>query len=186
VRGADDENDDQPGEHEDLPARAAPDVEEVSGQVEVPEAAQPGSQSQPHRQVVVTTQYAHSGPLPDQRWFAEVEQVHPGATELILTDYRDQRQHEREMEKEAIALDRVSFQIFARYQTTQLLIAGGLATLLAVAGIVLIAVGLPIGGLVILIAEIAALAATFLGRGRRQRSEDNDLESGGSSEPGDP
>jgi hypothetical protein len=36
----------------------------------------------------------HSGPLPDEQWFQAVEPLHRGATEMLLTDYRNQREHD--------------------------------------------------------------------------------------------
>jgi len=118
------------------------------------------------------SQYEHSGPLPDEHWFQAVEPLHPGATEMLLTDYRDQREHAREMEKRSSDLDDKNLSGFIRYQMTRLWIAGGLATLLAVAGIVLIAVGLPIVGLIFLVAEIAGLVAVFFGVRRRVGRQD--------------
>lgn len=128
---------------------------------------------------MVLSQYEHSGPLPDEHWFQTVEQLHPGATEMLLTDYRDQREHSRDMEKRSLALDDKTLSGFIRYQMNRLWIAGSLAGLVAVAGIVLIAVGLPIVGLIFLVAEIAALVAAFFGM---RRSSDPPSEDAGSAD----
>jgi len=93
---------------------------------------------------------------------------------MLLTDYRDQREHAREMEKRSLELDDRNLSGFLRYQMTQLWIAGGLAALVAVAGIVLIAVGLPIVGLIFLVAEIAGLVAAFFGVRRRGENEQDE------------
>jgi hypothetical protein len=115
---------------------------------------------------VTVTQYEHSGPLPDQAWFLAVERIHPGATELILSDYREQREHERQIEQQSLALDRESFGAFARYQTLQLVFVALIAALIAAGGIVLVATGRSVGGLAVLVGEIAALVLAFFGRGR--------------------
>jgi hypothetical protein len=147
-----------------LPEPSGEPVEEVTGEV-APDTPR-GSSTRPR--FVVTT-YQHSGPLPDQAWFRELERLHHGSTELILEDYRDQRAHEREMEKESLALDRESFKAFSRYQTLQLALAGSVALLLAIGGIVLVATGHSLVGLTILVGEIAALVLAFFGRSRAQK-----------------
>jgi hypothetical protein len=78
---------------------------------------------------------------------------------MLLADYREQRDHAREMERESLQFDRENLSGFISYQKERLRIAGGLAALLVVAGIVFVAAGLPLVGLAILVAEIAALAA---------------------------
>jgi uncharacterized membrane protein len=122
---------------------------------------------------VTVTQYEHSGPLPDQAWFQAVERIHPGTTELILSDYQAQREHERRIEQQSLALDRESFGAFARYQTLQLVFVALIATLIAAGGIILVATGTSVGGLAVLVGEIAALVLAFFGRGRT-RSQPND------------
>lgn len=99
---------DEPGRGLDVPQNAAADGPEdpnaSSGDRQGSEGTQQqvtetrlASSSAPRG--VIVTRYEHSGPLPDQSWFQAVEQIHAGATELILTDYREQRAHEREMER---------------------------------------------------------------------------------------
>jgi|tagenome__1003787_1003787.scaffolds.fasta_scaffold20781011_1 hypothetical protein len=112
---------------------------------------------------LVVNQYEHSGPLPDQAWFQAVEPLYRGATEMILSDYRDQRDHERDMQKRSLDFDRENLRAFARYQTTRLVIAGGVALLIVTAAIVLIAVGKPVAGFAVVIAEVAGLVLAFFG-----------------------
>lgn len=153
---------DQPEDSErDLPNAVRPD--------EVLEPEDP--QELPTEVVISQSQYA--GPLPHEQWFEAVERVHQGATELILQDYRDQREHERHMEEESLAFDRESFRAFARYQTFRLVIVGVLATLLTCGGIVLAVAGEPLWGLAVLVAEIAGLVLAFYGvRNRTQGGEE--------------
>jgi hypothetical protein len=74
-------------------------------------------------------------------------------------------------------LDKQSFAVFAQYQTTQLYIVAGVVLLLLVAAIVFIAVGLPVVGLVLLVAEITALVGAFFWQRRdRGSSSANDPE----------
>lgn len=165
----------------DEPQRELPEPTQREGGVpdvvpDEPEPAQAARRLPPRpRQTeqIVLSKYEHSGPLPDEHWFQAVEQLHTGATEMLLTDYRDERQHVREMEKRSLSLDERNLNGFIRYQMARLWIAGSLAALLAVAGIVLIAVGLPIAGLIFLVAEIAGLTAVFFGVRRRAAQRDN-------------
>src|ERR1700733_1259104 len=132
------------------------DVETGPAAEDVETDARPGGEDVRLMGVNIT-QYAHSGPLPDQSWFQAVEQLHSGATELMLNDYRVQREHERDMEVRSFELDRESFRAFARYQTLQLVAVALIAVLIASGGIVLVAAGKSVAGLAVLVGEIAAL-----------------------------
>jgi uncharacterized membrane protein len=105
---------------------------------------------------------AHSGPLPDQDWFAGVEAIHPGAAEVILRDFAEERQHQRHMQERAFGLDREVFSEFSHYQKTRLWIAGGLALFLAAGGLALILLDKAVYGFILLIGEITTLAGVFL------------------------
>lgn len=112
---------------------------------------------------VFAAQYkAHSGPLPDQDWFAGMEAIHPGATEIILRDFTEERQHQRRMQERAFGLDTQVFSEFSRYQKARLWIAGGLALFIAAGGLALVLLDKAVYGFILLIAEIASLAAVFL------------------------
>lgn len=117
----------------------------------------------------IESSYEHSGPLPSQHWLRDVEQLRPGATDLILQEYEEQQRHRRSMEVEVLDFDRRSLQAFTNYQLLQLGIAGLLATLLAAAGLALILLDKPITGFILLIGEIGALVLAFYGR---QASDD--------------
>lgn len=112
---------------------------------------------------VFATRYkAHSGPLPDQEWFSGLEAIHPGATEIILRDFTEERQHQRRMQEQAFGLDSKVFSEFSRYQRTRLWIAGGLALFLAISGLTLILLDKAVYGFVLLVAEITGLVGVFL------------------------
>lgn len=106
----------------------------------------------------------HQGPLPSKEWFTTVENLAPGTTKDLVADYIAQREHQRTIQAEAVQIDRENFKLFARYQSRQLLAAWTTVTLIGAGGIVLIAVGHSIAGLVALVAELAILAGVFVGR----------------------
>jgi hypothetical protein len=118
------ESDDQAHEESgDLERRAA-EVEAASGD---------DTEGQSQAGVFAAQYKAHSGPLPDQEWFAGLEAIHSGATELILRDFTEDRQHQRRMQERAFKLDTEVFSEFSSYQKTRLWIAGGLALSLRLA-----------------------------------------------------
>lgn len=140
----------------------ARDLERRATEVE----AVPDSESEAQGEIqagVFAAQYkAHSGPLPDQDWFAGLEAIHPGSTEIILRDFTEERQHQRRMQERAFGLDREVFSEFSRYQKTRLWIAGGLALFLAAGGLALILLDKAIYGFILLIIEITGLVGVFL------------------------
>jgi len=138
------------------------DAEEVDGVVD------PGG---PEEAELIAAFEAHSGPLPNAQWFGALEQIQPGVTDAIVRDYTDERSHQRTMQKEALRIDESSLNQFSRYQLARLLIAGGLAAFLAIAGVALIFFDQPIAGFVLLVAEIAGLVLAFFGR---QQTVDED------------
>lgn len=165
----------EPGEPDEssLPERQSaesPDAGEVvSGEISGDQSARAEKAVE-----IVVEEFRHTGPLPAQQWFQAIEPLCPGGTELILTDYRSQRQHEREMEQASLELDRESLRAFAGYQTMRLAIAGAIALLAAAAAIVLVAVGRPVTGFALVIAEIAALVLAFFGSRARNGDDDDD------------
>jgi uncharacterized membrane protein len=106
----------------------------------------------------------HQGPLPSEDWLTTAEQLAPGTTKELVADYVAERAHQRTIQTEAVQIDRENFKGFSTYQNRQLLAAWTLVALIASGGIVLIAVGESIAGLVTLVAELAILASVFLGR----------------------
>lgn len=154
MNGTESDDRDQ-GDPQDLERRAA-EVEAVPGKDPQTDAGGQGAG-------VFAAQYkTHSGPLPDQEWFAGLEAIHPGATEIILRDFTEERQHQRRMQERAFGLDTEVFSEFSRYQKTRLWIAGGLALFLAAGGLALILLDKAVYGFILLIAEITSLAAVFL------------------------
>lgn len=138
-------------------------LERRAGEVEATSSSDPQSETNAQGAGVFAAQYkAHSGPLPDQDWFAGVEAIHLGATEIILRDFTEERQHQRHMQERAFGLDAEVFSEFSRYQKTRLWIAGGLALFLATGGLTLILLDKAVYGFILLIAEITSLAAVFL------------------------
>ena len=112
----------------------------------------------------VQTLSEHEGPLPSKEWFAAVESLAPGTTKELVADYVSEREHQRAIQRKAVEIDRENFQGFAKYQNRQLLAASTVVLTIAAGGIVLIAVGHSIAGLIYLVAELAILAGVFLGR----------------------
>jgi hypothetical protein len=109
---------------------------------------------------------AHSGPMPSQRWLEAAEKLHPGATKIILEDFQAERDHQRDIQVKSLQLDQENLKEFSGYQRLRLLIVGGLAGFLAVAGVALIFSGKPVSGFVLLASEIAAIVAAFFGSRR--------------------
>lgn len=136
------------------------------------EAAADQDQQGPPEGFFAAQYKSHSGPLPDQDWFAGLEAIHPGSTEIILRDFTEERQHQRRMQERAITLDARVFSEFSRYQQSRLWIAGGLALFLAAGGLALIFFDKAVYGFVLLIGEIAGLMAVFFA----QRVWDDDLD----------
>lgn len=112
----------------------------------------------------VRTLTAHRGPLPSEQWLTTVEALHPGTTGKLVDDFLAERQHQREMQTEALSIDRENFRLFAGYQKLQLLAALVVVVLIAAGGITLVAMGDSVKGFATLIAELAILAGVFLGR----------------------
>lgn len=105
---------------------------------------------------------AHSGPLPSQEWFAGLEAIHPGATEIVLRDFTEERKHQRRMQEKAFGLDREVFLDFSSYQKSRLRLAGMLALFIAAGGLALVLLDRAVYGFVLLIAEITGLMGVFL------------------------
>jgi hypothetical protein len=137
-------------------------VERRISEVEATPTGQSESEAKIQPGVFAAEYKAHSGPLPAQEWFAGLEAIHPGSTEIILRDFTEERQHQRRMQERALGLDSKVFSEFSRYQRTRLWIAGGLALFLAAGGLALILLDKAVYGFVLLIAEITGLVSVFL------------------------
>ena len=102
--------------------------------------------------------------MPSKEWLTAVEKLAPGTSQQLLDDYVAERVHQRAIQTRAVEIDRENFKGFARYQNRQLLAAWSTVTLIGAGGIVLIALGHSIAGLVALVVELAVLAGVFVGR----------------------
>ncbi len=147
---------------DDQPRQESGGLERHNSEVEATSADQPESEAAIQPGFFAAQYRAHSGPLPDQEWFARLEAIHPGATEIILRDFTEERQHQRRMQERAFGLDSQVFEEFSRYQKMRLWIAGGLALFLAVGGLALILLDKEVYGFILLIAEITGLVGVFL------------------------
>lgn len=144
----------------------ADDVESVEGEIAVPthEAAVSGTTEAQ----IITSISSHEGPLPSKDWFEGVEALAPGATDLILRDYEKERAHQREIQKEAIQVDKQALSDFSRYQTLRLAVVGVIAIIFAAGGVACVLAGKSIAGLAILATELAGLVYAFFERRRRR------------------
>lgn len=111
-----------------------------------------------------SSQLEAPGSLPSKEWLARMEQLRPGATEIILRDFTEERRHQREMQRRAIELDAAVVRDQSRYQNRRLLIAGILALVLIGAGFVMVLLNKTVYGFALLVAEISTLVAAFLAR----------------------
>jgi hypothetical protein len=154
---ADEPENDGPGRLEARPADSS-----------VAHSAEPGQLSEaPSEAELVAAFESHSGPLPNRHWFEAIERLHPGATEMIVKDYTDEREHQRQMQKEALRVDEGSLAAFSDYQLLRLKIVGTLAAFFALSGLALIVFDKPIYGFVLLVAEIGGVVLAFFGRRRK-------------------
>jgi uncharacterized membrane protein len=118
---------------------------------------------------------SHSGPLPGDDWLANVEKIRPGATDMILRDFEQEREHQRDMQRKAIEIDARAVRDFGLYQNRRLLLAGGFAFFLAACGLVLILLDKAVLGFVLLVGEIATLVGVFLAQRASPDEEELDL-----------
>lgn len=132
-------------------------------------------QDNPDRIVLAAQIMSHSGPLPSPEWLAEMEELHPGAVEMILRDFTEERQHLREMQRKGVELNATVARDLGSYQNRRLLVAGGLSFFLATCGLVLILLDRALYGFVLLVAEISTLVAVILAQRAWPEDEDPEL-----------
>jgi uncharacterized membrane protein len=137
-------------------------LEALEGELADDSTAQPTGGTRMLRAVQVLMQ--HRGPIPSEQWLTTVEQLEPGTTRRMVDDFINEREHQRTMQSQALEIDRENFRSFQRYQHWQLFAAWSIVILIAIGGIVLIALGQSIAGLIALVSELAVLAGVFLGR----------------------
>jgi uncharacterized membrane protein len=142
------------------------------------EAPNPGQPNETSTKAELVAAFeSHSGPLPNRQWFEAIESLHPGTTEMIIKDYADEREHQRQMQREALRVDEGSLNAFSDYQLLRLKIVGFLAAFFALSGLALIIFDKPIYGFVLLVAEIAGVVLAFFGRRRQLDDDAEDAES---------
>jgi uncharacterized membrane protein len=111
-------------------------------------SAPPAPQGQPQQ---VGLEFA--GPLPPPNWLQGYEQIVPGAAGRLLTLAEEEAKYRRQQGRS-----------YARYRFVSLIAAFLLAAAVLVAGIWFVAIGKSVAGLTLLVVEVTALAAVFLGR----------------------
>lgn len=148
------------------------DLDETAEAAERP-SSPPGVEVSSEAEFIAAAFETHSGPMPSQRWLEGAEKLHVGATKILLDDFQQERAHQREMQAQSLQLDKENLREFASYQRLRLLIVGGLAGFLAIAGVALIFAGKPISGFALLAGEIAAVVAAFFGRKRFDEASDD-------------
>ena len=94
-----------------------------------------------------------ASPVPPPDWLDGYEQVVPGSANRLITLAEDEAVFRRGMERAE-----------GRYKMTSLVFAFLLATGVLSAGIYFVAIGRSVAGLILLVAEVAALAAVLLTR----------------------
>jgi hypothetical protein len=108
-----------------------------------------------------------TGPLPPKEWLDAAEAHYPGVTKALVGDYIAEREHARELLREAAAFDQTSFLQFAQYQRSQLVAATAIVLVIALGGVVLALDGKSLYGFALLVFEVAGLVLAFLyGRAR--------------------
>lgn len=122
-------------------------------------------------------------PFPDESWLTTAEKFHPGTTGMLLEDFIAERKHSRAVDRRAARLDEKSFEKFAEYQNTQLALAGLIALIIAVGGIILALTDHSTAGLAVLVAETTGLVAALLVAGRRRPGAEIEKPSDGSAGP---
>lgn len=137
-------------------ASIEPDGEEVDGQ----EVEDPNADNGEF--IAAVKAYSHEGPLPGYPWFQNVEALAPGSTEKIIDDFTKERQHQREMQKHAVEIDKEGLAAFAKFQMRRIHLAALIAVVFYVGGFVLILDDKPTEGLLLLVGWTAVLILAAL------------------------
>lgn len=106
--------------------------------------------------------YSHEGPLPDYQWFRGVEDLAPGSTAKIIDDFTKEREHQREMQKDSVEIDRESLNAFTKFQMRRIHLAAFIAVVFYAGGFVLILDDKSTQGLFLLIFWTAVLVLAAL------------------------
>ncbi len=148
------------GDAIDVPERNVPDLGEAAS-AETAWGRQAGAGA-----ILVAMEHT-TGPLPSKDWLDAAETHYPGVTKALVDDYIAEREHARELLREAAAFDQTSFFRFAHYQRSQLVAATAIVLVIALGGVVLALDGKSLYGFALLVFEVAGLVLAFLyGRAR--------------------
>lgn len=150
------------GETPPLPAEAADELTELDEELEAELVDDPFAQPSGRMLEAVQVLMQHRGPMPSEQWLTAVEELEPGTTRRLVDDFIAERKHQREMQSEALGIDRENLASFAHQQHRQLTAAWSIVALIALGGILLIALGYSVVGLIALVSELAVLAGVFL------------------------
>lgn len=129
-----------------------------------PSAPVPTTPAPQGRGQVVARVEQFSGPLPPPELLERYEQLIPGAAARLLAMAEQQAAHRQ-------AIERVVITTRAKREGRGQWIAAGLALVVLLGAMGLIAIGKNLEGLVAVLAEIAALAGVFVYGRRRQEKE---------------
>jgi hypothetical protein len=151
-------------EHPDAPRSLAPktdrsiepDGEVVDGQ-EVSDTPDDGEEF-----IAAVRAYSHEGPLPGFPWFQSVEALAPGSTKKIIDDFTKEREHQRQMQKESVEIDKQGLAAFSKFQMRRIHLAALIAIVFYAGGFVLILDDKSTQGLFLLIFWTAVLVLAAL------------------------
>ena len=106
----------------------------------------------------------HAGPLPSPSVLADYERLVPGSAERIIVQFEEQSRHRRDLESLTVKTNSTA-------QLRGQVIGGVLALAAMLASIILVAQGLVWQGVVLIVADFAALTAVFVTGRRGQERE---------------
>jgi uncharacterized membrane protein len=128
--------------------------------------------------------YSHEGPLPGYPWFQNVEALAPGSTEKIIDDFTKEREHQREMQKKSVDIDKDGLDAFAKFQMRRIHLAALIAIIFYVGGFILILDDKSTQGLFLLIFWTAVLVlAALYGKWKGGDSSDDAISSAPENSP---
>lgn len=155
-----DEQEQRPaGEALDVPERGVPDLDPA-------ESTDARTQQAGFGAMLVAMERT-TGPLPSKDWLDAAEAHYPGVTKALVDDYIADREHARELLRQAAVFDQTGFHRFAAYQRSQLVAATAIVLVIALGGVVLALDGKSLYGFALLVFEVAGLVLAFLyGRAR--------------------
>lgn len=122
--------------------------------------------TQTHRELSVSTEYRHSGPIPDPMTLERYELLLPGAADRILTMAENQSEHRRDIE-------RIVIKSRARDSLLGVIFGFILAIMTIVAGTYVVIKGYTWSGTILGSAGLVGLVSVFVYGTRSARKERN-------------